>query len=146
MVRRIRDEVHSQALQKHLIEEVEHGDDLSNPEAAKVYHMDQEPGVGFIKKILIGPHAQYRMDLRSVTVDDVRAALAAFNQQLEQHRTKSPKLHAQLTTKLMYGDDIRFESPTGLTVVFGTKPTGAMIVTTYWEGVPDPRMPSHCPV
>jgi len=146
VVRRIRDEVLSPALQKHLIDEVEHGDDLSNPEAAKIYQLDREPGAGFIRQLLIGPHAQYRMDLRSVTVDDVRSALGMFNKQLEEHLTRNPKLHTQLTTKLTYGDEIRFESPSGLTVVFAMKSAGAMIITTFWDGIPDPRMPSQgCP-
>lgn len=147
VIHRIRDQVPSPVLQKHLIEEVEHGDDLSNPEAAKIYHLDREPGVAFIKQIVVGPHAQYRMDLRSVTIDDVRAALAAFNKQLEQYETRSPKLHTQLTTKLAYGDEIRFESPSGLTVVFAMKGVAAMIITTFWAGAPDPRMPSNgCPI
>jgi len=147
VVRRIRDQVSSPVLQEHLIDEVEHGADLSNPEAAKVYHLDHEPGTGFIKQILIGPHAQYRMDLRAVTVDDVRGALATFNKQLAQHQSRNPKLHTLLTTKLTYGDEIRFEGPSRLTVVFAMKGAAAMIVTTFWDGVPDPRAPSQgCPV
>jgi hypothetical protein len=147
VVRRIRDEVSSPALQQRLIDEVEHGEDLSNPEASKVYQLDREPGVGFIKQIMIGPHAQYRMDLRSVTIDDLRSALAAFNKQLELHRDKNPRLHTQLTTKLTYGDEIRFESPASLTVVFSMKGAAAMIITTFWRGVPDPKIPSGgCPI
>lgn len=146
MVRRIRDEISSPALRKRLIDEVEHGDDLSNPEAAKVYQLDREPGVGsFIKQISISPHAQYRMDLRSVTVENIRDALAAFNGRLDPKQMNAREYN-QLTTKLMYGDEIRFTA-NRLTVVFAMKGSVAMIVTTFWDGVSDPRMPPRgCPI
>ena len=147
VIRRIRDEVPSEPLQRRLIDEVEQGDDLTNPEAARVYQVEQERGIGFIKKLLISPHAQYRMDLRSVTVDDVRAALLDFNKQLEQHGTDDPRLHTQLTTKLAYGDNIRFESDARLSVVFAMKGGAATIITTFWTGEPAPRVPARgCPV
>lgn len=147
VIRRIREKVPTSTLREHLIDEVEYGADLSNPEAAKVYHLEHEPGIGFIKRIQIGPHAQYRMDLRGVTVGDVRDTLAAFNEQLERHRSQSPKLHTQLTTKLMYGDEVRFVGPSRITVVFAMKGVVAIIITTFREGMPDPRVPAQgCPV
>ena len=68
LIQRIVTEVDDQPTEDRLVREVEHGKDLSNEEAAKVYPLGSEPGVGVIRNILIGPHAEYRMDLRSVKI------------------------------------------------------------------------------
>ena len=148
VTRRIRDEVSNPALRDKMIQEVEHGQALSNQEAAKVYDLDLEIGAGLAKKLEISAHAQYRMDLRSVTVEDVKQTLARFTKSLETLRSKSPKEHGALTTKLIYGDEIEFIEPqTKLKLVFRMKGLTAVIITAFWNGKPDPIAPrSGCPI
>jgi molybdopterin converting factor small subunit len=147
-MKRIREEVSNPALSSKLIQEVEHGKDLSNQEASKVYDLDYEAGAGIAKKLEISAHAQYRMDLRSITVEDVKQTLARFTKDLEALRVKRPQEHGNLTTKLMYGDEIAFVDPqTRLHLVFSMKGMTAKVITTYWLGKPDPVMPSKgCPI
>jgi len=61
----------------NLIDMVEDGHDLTNPEAARVYDRHVERGA-WKYNMLLGPHAQYRMDLRGITVPEVRLALKRF--------------------------------------------------------------------
>lgn len=149
VIQRIRNEVSSPELQRKLIQEVSKGDDLSNPEAAKVYDMDQESGNQLIRRIMIGPHAQYRMDLRGITVEDVQRTLETFAKVLNDWKSQKSFQYTKHTTALMYGDEIEFTDPKSkLKVVFAMKgKDSAQIITTYWIGVRDPKVPSGgCPV
>ena len=79
MVDRIRGEIHDMRLLDTLTDEVEGGGDLTNSAAAKVYHMDVERGAGVVRQMRINPHMAYRMDLRGITVPDLRLALQSFS-------------------------------------------------------------------
>jgi hypothetical protein len=149
VIRRIHEEIRSPRLEDQLTEEVEKGEDLSNPEAAKVYQIDRELGVNFVRNILIGPHAQYRMDLRSVTVKDVQQALAGFNKMLNTLRSKKSPAAEGYQRQLARGEPIKWIDPkTNLTVVFAMESRDTLkVVTTYWPGVETPKIPAQgCPV
>lgn len=60
VVQRILEEVEEPKLQAELIDDIQKGKELSNPAASKVYDLETERGVGPIKQMVIGPHAQYR--------------------------------------------------------------------------------------
>ena len=82
VIHRIEDEIKNPKLKDDLIDDVEENRDLSNPEAAKIYDLELEKGPQRapenFKRMSIGPHTQYRMDLRGVTVSEVRLALQHF--------------------------------------------------------------------
>lgn len=148
VVKRIVDRVKNPAQKAELIEDVENGESLSNPDASKVYKIETEQGAGLIGKILITAHGQYRMDLRGVTVDDVRAALASFSRQLllwQQQGSKAFTYHA----KLLEGrEPVTWVDPRSrLEVVFQMVSDDTVkLVTTYWKGRRDPGPPGNCSI
>jgi len=141
VVRRIDDEVRNPRVKDNLTYLVEEGGKLTNPEAAKVYDLDKEKGPGGpIKRVEIGPHAQYRMDLRGVTVPEVRLALKSFTKQLNDWKSRKDwqfQSHMELFRR---GEPIKWTDPqVKLTVVFAASGRDQVkLVTTYWEGVKDP--------
>lgn len=156
VVDRIEDEVRSPRLRDELSEKVERGEKLSNPEARKVYDVETERGGGLFKKMDLTGHTQYRMDQRSVTVPEVRLALANFskvflrgksfqNQNVrKQNLIKAQSLYRVWEMAIKRGDEIVFEDEDlGLTLVFQARRDTARIITTYWTGLPDPR-PGKC--
>lgn len=145
VVQRIEQEVREPKLRNQLVQELRDGDSLTNPEAAKVYDLEQERGAGFAKRLLIGPHAQYRMDLRGVTVPQIRAALASFTKILNDWKSRKDARFVNYTTDLSEGRPVEFTEPRmGLTVVFAVEGQGTVkIVTVFWKGERDPQMPSR---
>jgi hypothetical protein len=132
-VQRILQRVQNPHLQHDLVDEVQQGEDLSNADASKVYHLDIEPGIGLIKRIQITAHAQYRMDLRGVSVQDVQDVLKHFVTQLNNWKAlKSPAYERMLST-LGSGDKIEWVNPkTGLKIVFATIGPGTVdLITTF---------------
>jgi len=145
VVQRIEQEVRDPKLRDQLVTEMESGDSLSNPEAAKVYDTEQERGAGFAQKLLFGPHSQYRMDLRGITVPQVRAALVSFTKLLNDWKSRRDPRYVRYTTDLAQGVEVNFTEPRmGLTIVFVAVGMGTVkLITTYWKGVHDERMPSR---
>ena len=149
VIQRIREEVRTPDMQQQMVKEVSKGDDLSNPEAAKVYELDREAGTGPIRQILIGPHAQYRMDLRRITVRHVQATFSGFFKRLNDLKSQSSPMYVYYAKRLMEGQPIEYEDPkVKLLVIFAMEGRdSAKIITTYWPGTNDPRMPpGGCPV
>lgn len=149
VMHRIEDAVRNDALKGELIREVGHGETISNPDAAKVYPLDHESGSAGsrIKHILITSHCQYRMDLRSVTVEDLRKALAAWSKMLNDLRAQKHPGYDRMMREMNAGK-VQWEDPkTGLFVAFEVQGDKAAIITTYWKGQKDPRaVPStSCP-
>jgi hypothetical protein len=145
VVQRIESEIKSPALRTQLIHEVEDGGSLSNPEAAKVYDLEQERGAGIAQRLVIGPHAQYRMDLRGVTVPQIRAAIFTFSKLLNDWKSQRSPQYGYYMKLLAAAQTINFTEPRlGLTIVFKAEGQGTIkIVTTYWQGDPDPEPPLH---
>jgi len=141
VVQRIEQEVRDPKLRSQLVNEIKDGDDLSNPEAAKIYDVEQERGAGFSRKLLIGPHAQYRMDLRGITVPQVRAALVSFTKILNDWKSQHDPRYVRYTTDLL-GEGVNFTEPRmGLTIVFAAMGVGAIkLITAYWKGESDPSV------
>jgi len=147
VVQRIDDQVRNPRVKDNLTDQVQDGKSLSNPSAAKVYRLEKERGPGGpIKQILIGPHAQYRMDLRGVTVTEVRLALKRFTKQLNDWKSRKDFQYEHFITRFQRGESYEYTDPgLKLTVVFaGHGRDTAKIVTTYWKGQPDPPPPGAC--
>lgn len=147
IVRRIEDEIQSPRLKDQLTDKVEDGKSLSNPEAAKIYDVEVEKAKGIVTKMMIGPHTQYRMDLRKVTVKDLQRAFAEWTKQFHALRKSGSPQYEEIREMLNNGETIKYTSPQNLTVVFVGKQKGTVqIVTTWWQGVKDPPPPGSCEV
>lgn len=159
VLRRIEDRVVNPKARKELIEEVSQGDDLDNQEASKVYSLEGERGVEGtpFKSLALTAHVQFRMDQRSIAVPDVQAALLKFHDAYSKEKSRNSSMYTGWEKDLDRGEPIRWNSPTGLTVVFSTRNVGvdakgrkqrqATLVTAYWAGKPNPRPTSvnSCP-
>jgi hypothetical protein len=148
VVQRIDKSVRNPNLRQDLIQDVEKGEDLSNPDAAKVYVVGREPGVGPIKQVQITSHAQYRMDLRSIRVDDVRSCLADFLKQMEAWKAAQNKAFENMGSMLEDGHKIEWvDRKSKLKIVFQSIGNGTVtLISTFWKGVPDPTPPKSCKI
>ena len=146
VIHRIEDSVQSPKLRNDLVKEVESNRPLSNKDAGQVYEVDVEPGVGTRKKIHIGPHAQFRMDLRSVTVGDIQNAVREFFKRLNDLKSRQHPSYSRYYGLLSRGEKVEWTSSDDVTVVMAeTGPDSLFIVTAYQEGVPDPvAKPGKC--
>ena len=147
VVDRIEKEVHNQGEQEKLVEEVEHGEKVQNPDAAKIYDKDTESGVGPIRQIILAPHAQYRMDLRGITVPAVRAAIKSLVKTLGDWKSQKAPQYKHMTEGWAQGTPYEWTDPKlGLSVVVRPSgPSALLLVTTYWKGERDPGPPGACP-
>ena len=146
VVERIEDTVLSPTLREDLSEKVEHGQKLTNPEAAKVYEIEAETGAGLFRQIRISPHAQYRMDQRAITIGDLRSFFMDFSKKFNDWKSQKAWEYDQYLEDLNQGNPIEWiDKRLGdLKVVFATRGPGTVdIVTTFWKGEPDPR-PETC--
>jgi len=140
VVDRINRAIRNPALREKLTDDAETGD-LSNPDARKVYPLTTESGSGF-KSFTILPHAQFRMDYRSVTVRDVEAALNSFIVYAQGLQKVNPDQYEALLSQ----EKIEWVDPkTRLKVVFATDAGRIEIVTVFWKGRQDPP-PTVCEV
>lgn len=133
-----------------LVEGIETGEDLSNPDAAQIYKPLAERGPQgtpiAVGDMLFSAHAQYRMDLRYVAVPQVRAALSNFAKEWAKLKSQKHPTAIRWESSMAHGESIQWVDPKlGLTVVF--KVTGAKrdftIITSYWTKEPDPRPPGE---
>jgi len=159
VLHRIEERVLNPRVREELIEEVSQGDDLDNQEASKVYSLEGERGVEGtpFKSLVLTAHVQFRMDQRSVSVSDVQAALLKFHDAYGKEKSRNSHLYTGWEKDLDRGEPIRWNSPTGLTVVFSTRNVGvdakgrkqrqATLVTTYWtnKATPRPTSVNSCP-
>lgn len=144
VVKRIQDHVRDPHLRDLLIKEVEEGESLSNPEAAKIYGLEVEAGVGKVRHIVMGPHASYRADLRGVNIPVIRAAIQHYLKQLNDWKSRQDRRYDQHARLFERGEAVDYLDPrTGLVVVFKIVEAQAKIVTTYWKGESDPKAPSQ---
>ena len=147
VVQRIDKRVQNPKLKNDLIDEVEDGQDLSNADASKVYGLDKEPGVGLLDDILITAHGQYRMDLRGITVEDVRAALGSFAKQMDDWKKLGSPAYPRMLDLMKSGQKIDWTGKNRLKVIFEVAGTTARLVTTYWKGGQDQPPPKDgCPL
>lgn len=148
VVRRIDEEIRNPRLKEQLIDDVERGKSLSNPDAAKVYDLEVEAGAGPIRKLKLTAHVQYRMDLRSVTVNDVRATLAGLGKTLMDWKARGSPGYRNMTEQIARGDKIEWVDPrTKLKLVFAVEGDAAVLITAFWKGREDPPPPrSECPL
>jgi len=135
VAKRIDENVLSPAIKGPLIDKVERGQDLPNPDAAKVYSIETDVGAGYWKKMRFTAHGQYRMDLRGITVDRIRQSLIDLSNRMK----KDKILEADATS----GRSFRWEAR-GLNVVLESEgPDVVHIITAYpTSGISTPKPPA----
>jgi hypothetical protein len=143
VMKRIRQNIANPALAEDLIDDVEVGEELSNPEASKVYVIEQEraPDKTQFKNVQISAHAQYRMDLRGITVPEVRIALASFNKAFLNAKSRNDHQYAKWVADLRRDEGVRWKDPKiGLTVVFSVKSDlSVKLITAFWANGDEPH-------
>lgn len=144
VVRRIEQGVGSPRVRERLVTKVEEGQALSNPEAAAVYDLDLEKTRGLVTRLVVGPHTQYRMDLRGVTVRDLKEAVEELGRAYHSARKNGDERRLAPFQAFLEGGKLEYVTSQGLQVVLAPENGGAHVVTTFWKGRPDPRPTGHC--
>lgn len=140
IVDRATKQVRNPSDREEIVHKVESGESLPNNEAWKVYRgHDKERGSDF-HSFSIPPHAQYRMDLREIRVQDVERALNSFAAHVKElKRTGNPALE-----RILQQPHIVWKDPkTSLEIVFTADKGEIVLITTYWKGKKDPQ-PRSC--
>ena len=144
VVQRIVREVGSPGFKDQLVNKVEQGQSLSNPEASKVYEFDTEKTRGFVTKVYLGPHTQYRMDLRGVTARDLKDAIEEIGKAYHVARKSEDPRALKRFEAYLNGGKLEYVTSQGLEIVLAAERDGAQVVTVFWKGRPDPAPPGHC--
>jgi hypothetical protein len=141
VIERIDEEVRNPRLRDNLVDQIEDGKSLSNPSAQKVYKIETEKGPSGtrFKQLRITPHAQYRMDLRGINVQDLKLFFKRFQKAWNDARSRNEPIARVWDSDIAWGTPIEWTDSARLTVVFAVKDRAATIVTTFWDGIPDPR-------
>lgn len=139
VVDRIEDEA---PRRKDLMDRVESGEDLSNPQASSVYSTRVELGDGMFRHMILTAHAQYRMDLRGVTIPHLRALLRELAGVYSKAKSQGDD---SILKSIQSRDGYEYTSNSlGLSVVIRSEePKVAILVSCWWEGERDPR-PTSC--
>lgn len=145
--KRIVDRVISKELEHQMVKLMQSGKGLEKGTESKVYSPFWEKGPGeFLEKLLFSPHAQYRMDLRGVTVDQVVATLAKALRVLKTWKEKGDPKYAKVLSELRTENRLRWLDPSN-NLFITLAPNGnktAEVVTVFFQGKPDPK-PQACP-
>ena len=147
VLERVENEVRNPRLKKDLQERVEKGKSLTNPEAAKVYSVELERGPWKFKTLLLSVHAQYRMDLRGLTVPELRLALNNYFRQYNTLKSRNDPAAQKVEMAMLRSEKIEYtDQQTGMTVVFTADIVRKQIevISVWWEGQPDPGPANYC--
>lgn len=147
VIERVRHEVPNVHLREDLVDEVERGLSLTNPDAARVYPVEDirlPANPRRFETVEIGPHAAYRMDLRGITVPEIKLAIAMFSKHWADLRSQHHPMVRRWEEDVAYERTIAWTSPKlRLTLVMAIHGDTIKLVTLYWEGMPDPRPPGE---
>lgn len=149
VVERIEDNVRNPKLQDQLETKVERGKSLSNPEAAKVYKVEIERGPWKFKRLVLTIHAQYRMDLRGLTVPEVRMSLGNYFRAYNDLKSRNDPKAQAIEMAMMRREKVTWTDPKlGATLVFTADINRGQIdvISLWWEGQPDPGPAKSCDV
>jgi len=145
VVERIVDKVPSPKARDDLEDDIMRNQKLSNKEAHRIYRPSKEPGTGRFKRIEITPHAQYRMDLRGITVTEVRLGLSVFQKELNDWKSRGDGRYVVIERSVRAGEPVEyFFKKLGLFMVFVIYGSDVKLVTVYWKNQQDPRAPNSC--
>lgn len=119
---------------------------LSDNDVHKVYDplVTVGPSNTPFKKMMLTDHGQYRMDVRAITVSDIRDTLQNFIKKYSKEKSQQSylgKLWEQKMKNPRPNDEALLWTHNGLTVAFRVQGDTAVIVTAYWEGDSKPKPP-----
>lgn len=164
VVDRIYQRVRSPIEQKELVNTVEGNRNLTNAQAVTIYNgFDKNPSASNFRQFAISPHAQYRMDLRGITVAQVQKALLKLGGVFgnPKHRAMLQKLNEANNLQLNYeassdvlkiddepvragyerrGKTIRVDD-SDISVTFSLSGDLVTVVTAYPRSGSDPKAP-----
>jgi hypothetical protein len=132
VVDRINQRVRDPDEKRGLIRQVLRGVGLDNKDSMAIYSLEPEKlnGMPFV----LGPHLQYKMDFRSITIDQVRKGLLNYYNAAKSGT--APKVTRD--TKTTWLDPSGLEMSIGVSAAKGV----LMVITAYWKGKPDPKAPA----
>lgn len=149
IVERAEQNVRSPSTRDTLERKVEKGQELSNPEARMLYDtlVERGPG-GLIKKMVLTGHAQYRMDLRGISVPELRVGFQAFQKNLNDWKSQNSPEYRRIAQAVASGGVVEYLfKKFNLFVAFVMSAKGTVrVVTVYRKGEPDPKAPGTCVV
>lgn len=143
VVNRIMDERLPDRLEEELVGLVDANLDLSNQQANRIYEPIREKGPHPFSQFVLTPHSQYRMDLRGITVRDLRESLSRFVTQVEEWKRKNDPRYRQLLDSRQKLEWVDAKSGLFFVFAFGSQNGVPTLVTTYWKGRPTPEMPAQ---
>lgn len=122
-----------------LIRQVESDMALDNPSASDIYKpMREKTTVSPLLPYDVTSHAQYRMDLRRVTIKDLNLAVGEYFSTLQAIRRKSDReFQFELRRRLSEG----WADSRGLFIKLKVNNGDPIVVTVYWVGGSDPKAP-----
>lgn len=137
VVKRIDMQVVNPSVKENLIDEIEHGDTFTNTDASRVYGPDIEIAGGVFRRMQLSSHAQYRMDLRGLTVMTIQRSLGALSTEMKRDRL--------LEAEVMSGEPFRWQDrQRGIAIVLAAEGRDMVrIITLFSNGTPDPKPPGE---
>lgn len=142
VIERIEAEVLNPREREKLIKKVERGEDFDKADEKRVYKKDHVErgalGTQF-KWIALGMHAQFRMDLRGVTVPEILLVLKDFHKVFSKEKSRQSYRYKAWVEDIRRGERFRWEK-NGAQVVFipfmdPQGQVGAMVVSAIRPGV-----------
>lgn len=133
VVERINQRVRDPDDRRDLIRQLLRGQGLDNKDAMVIYSLEPEKLKGM--PFVLGPHLQYRMDHRGITLDQVRKGLLNYYEAAK--AGTAPKVTRD--TKTTWLDPSGLEMSIGVSAARGV----LMVITAYWKGKPDPKVPAE---
>lgn len=149
IIRDVESEDLPDSVKQDLIEDIEKGKDLSNAEADLLYPPQRiKADAKLFNSIKLTAHAQYRMNLRGVTLQEVQGVFLEFDKWYRA-RLKNPDKMTREQKKLMvdlgYGEAARFSGArSGITIVFSVdaRRREARLVSCWWTNSPKTPKPT----
>lgn len=133
-------------LKSRVINELEDGRELSKQDNSALYKtfIEQGPG-GPITKMRLSPHAQYRMDLRGIDVEELRDVLNRWVKSVEKMKASQSRQYMEIMQNFEATGRITHQDPrTNIKIVFTPSGNGtADIITVMVKGKEDPVL--RCP-
>lgn len=145
IIRNIEEERLPDSVKEELVEAIERGQPLDRADESLLYDPKRIPvRVDLLRSLTLSGHAQFRMDLRGITVPEVKRALEEFERWYN-HRTATGRIDAEaerILHDMALGRPVKFEArKTGLTIVFTVRRGEGILVSTWWTGEPNPPRP-----
>ena len=134
-------------VKKELTQELYSGKDLDSQDAAYIYdYRTEKYKHDLFRTIELSIHAKYRMDLRSITLDNIQEAFGEFERWFnyrKKNKHKITKSDANILQDMSEGTPVRFEANrVGLIIIFKVLSSSKVrLISTWWENKPDPRPP-----